>query len=178
MWVGSHPIGDFFLSDDKNINQSPIQRVKKRCQYRDTFCRFILWWLEWTVQFLSNLNFGSANCRTIVFFNYLNFTQQSTNNWIELRHGHILFATHVGSYFWKVFQYVGHVHVGQHFPFIVLKKQGLVVLFCNVWIKEYIHDNSALFYEVFHHLLRWIQAGRYILYKFIVWKIEHSLAFL
>lgn len=104
LWVGSHAIGDFFLSDDKN--QSPIQRVKKRCQYRDTFCRFILWLLEWTVQFLSNLNFGSANCRTFVFFNYQNFTQQSTNNWMDLRHGHILFATHVGSYFWKVFQYV------------------------------------------------------------------------
>lgn len=60
---------------------------------------------------------------------------QSTNNEINLRHGHILFTTHVNDYFWKVFWYVGHV--GQHFPFMVFKKHIWVVLFfCNFWVKD------------------------------------------
>lgn len=46
-------------------------------------------------QSLSNLIFGSVSCRTIDFGNYQSFTQQSTNNWIDLRHGHILFTTQV-----------------------------------------------------------------------------------
>lgn len=84
----------FFFLIRWQESQSFIPRAKKRCKYRDTFCRRLVS----TIQLLSNWIFGSANGRTVVFVNYQTFTQQSTNNWIDLRHWHILFTTHVSSY--------------------------------------------------------------------------------